>query len=115
MFRVLVVGGIALVGGNACGGSGSVSADAGAHDGVFPSELPVQSDASSRADSEVDTGFPSETNAGSSSDAASEGGLDAGVVNDAAPETGRDAADSAACPPSEEKIGDSGCFPIETM
>jgi len=118
MFRVLVLGGIALVGGTACGGSTGVQADAGAHEGGFPSELPpvpimgAKPDASASSDSDVDTGFPAETNATTSSDAASEGGPDAGDMIDAAPEAGPDAADSATCPPYEMKIG-TGCFPIE--
>ena len=110
MFRVLVLGGVALAGGS-CGGSVSVLAEAGAHDGGFPSELPVQSVGSGQADAGADTAFPAETNASTSSDAAAEGGPDAGVVNDAALDAGPDVAD-AACPPYKMKIG-TECFPIE--
>ena len=59
MFHVLVLGGIALVGGvGACGGSVSTPTDAGSrdHDSGLPSEL----DASNVADAGHDTGFPSE-------------------------------------------------------
>jgi hypothetical protein len=88
MFRVLVLGGIALVGGTACG-STAVQAEAGAHDGS--SEPPVQPDASVLID------------------AAPEGGLDA---SDGASEAGSDAADTCTvasdCPPGQEclyKVG----------
>jgi hypothetical protein len=110
MFRVLVLGGIAFVEGSACGGSADVWPNSGAEDGSVP-RVRAQPQVSSPADTDVDTGFPSETN-GSTTGAASQGALDAGEVNDAAAGAGRDAADSAACPPGEVKSG-TGCFPIE--
>jgi hypothetical protein len=132
MFRVLVLGGIALVGDSACGGSTAVQADAGAHDGAFPSETNASSEAGADADSvfpselpssvlgDASLGFPSEvpnypdrdaaresgSDAGGLSDAPSERGSDAGNVSDAASEAKLEEADSATC------VG-VGCFPSE--
>jgi hypothetical protein len=58
MFHVLVLGGIALVGGGACGGGASVPAEAGTREAGFPSELAVRADASV-VDASFDTGLPS--------------------------------------------------------
>jgi hypothetical protein len=77
MFHVLVLGGIALVG-SGCGGSVAVHSEAGPQDGGteggFPSELPVQVDASVPADAAIDVGFPSETNSAVGDAAAPEAG-----------------------------------------
>ncbi len=99
MFRMLVLGGIALVGGTACG-STPVQVEAGAQDGS--SEPSVQPDASVLTD------------------AAREGGQ---AASDGASEAGSDAADPCAvtadCPPGQEclyKVGDCSakgeCLPL---
>jgi hypothetical protein len=82
MFRVLVLGGIAIVEGTACGGTTDVWPYSGA-DEVSGPRVRAQPQVSSLADADVDIGFPSETNGGTT-EAASEGGSDAGEVNDAA-------------------------------
>jgi hypothetical protein len=88
MFHVLVLGGIALVGSEGCGGSVAVHSEAGAQEGGgteggFPSELPVQVDASVRADAAIDAGFLPETD-GTTGDAAAR---EAGPVSfDATPD-----------------------------
>jgi hypothetical protein len=135
MFRVLVLGGIALVGGSACGGSTAVEADASARDAGFPSETNASSEAGSYVDDGFPTegvlsvdaeGFPSELpnfpyrdagreavpDAGDGSDALVDGGSDANALSDSAPEAGPEAADSATCGPTEMNIG-GRCFPIE--
>jgi hypothetical protein len=127
MFRVLVLGGIALVGGTECGGSTAVQADAGADDAGFPSETNASSDAGVYVDDGFPTegvlsvdaeGFPSELpnfpyrdagreagpDATNVSDAALEASPDAGDVGDAAPEARSDAADAST---------NNGCFPCE--
>jgi len=81
MFNVLVLGGIALVGASACGGTVSAHADAGSQDSGFPSELPVQVDAAG-----IDSGFPSELGMMIGPDA----GLDTGFPSElpVVPDTG---------------------------
>ncbi len=130
MFRVLVLGGIALVGGSACGGDAAVQADAGVDDGGFPSETNASSEAGlgfgiddgfpNEGVVQVDAqGFPSELpnlppyrdagpevgpDATDVSDAASEATPDAAIASDAAPEARSDAGDAST---------DGGCFPCE--
>jgi hypothetical protein len=106
MFRVLVLGGVALVGGTACGGSGSVSADAGDAGAEADAEFPFEGTSSASSSG----GSSGSTSSGGSSGGGS--GPDAGLVNDAASEAGPDGADSAACPPGDFRSGD-GCFPGE--
>jgi hypothetical protein len=108
MFRVLVLGGIALVGGSACGGSPDVQTYGGGQWVPPEPRVPAEPVVSSPADA----GTPSETNASAVSDAAPEVGPEAGGPGDAAPEGSSDAADSAACTPYEMTIGGE-CFPIE--
>lgn len=95
IFRVLVPIGIALVAGNACGGSSPASAGAG-----------IRGDGSS-------SGSPSQPGAVAILDATANGEMDASTLSDAASEAGSDAADACAvnsdCASGEQclyKIGD---------
>ena len=126
MFRVLVLGGVALVGGSACGSSPEAETFAGAQ--AVPSfpHVPAHPQVSIARDAGVDTGLASGTNAGATTDAAPDAGPDAGQVLDAATDAGPDAgeatdaatdgmagdADAARCPGYEMLIG-GDCFPIE--
>jgi len=73
MFNVLVLGGIALVAGSACGSGAAVHVDAGSEDGGLPSEPRERADASV-----VDTGsgFPSEPPAPGTDAAARDAAVD---------------------------------------
>jgi hypothetical protein len=104
MFRVLVLGGFTLIGGNACGGSPTVftSADASPRDVGSPANPFVQPDASDRADADGETGTFAETDASVRRDAAADAGGDV------------DAAASASCPPYEVMMGNA-CFPMEAQ
>jgi len=102
MFNVLVLGGIALVGASACGGTVSAHADAGSQDSGFPSELPVQGDAAA-----IDSGFPSEAGGMTDSDA----GLDTGFPTELPVMVGPDAAASDAA--VGDAAGDGSGFPAE--
>ena len=101
MFNVLVLGGIALVGAGACGGTVSAHADAGSQDSGFPSELPVQVDAAA-----FDSGFPSELG---------------GMIGDAGIDTGFPSELPVVVPPDAaagdaavgDAAGDDSGFPAE--
>jgi hypothetical protein len=111
MFRVLVLGGVALVGGTACGARASVSTDAGEADAEFPFEGASSASSSGGSSSGSSSGGSSSSSSGSSSGGWS-AGPDAGMVNDAASEAGPDAAGSTLCPQYDIEVGDA-CFPGE--
>jgi hypothetical protein len=109
MFGLLVLGGIALVGGSACGSSGDVQPDRGI--GALPEapRVPAQPEVSSSGDAGRDTGLSSDV----SSDAAPDAGSEGGASSDAAPpDAAPDATDAARCPADEARMGDE-CFPLE--